>query len=159
MVNPFLRHGGIVVLLVCVVACEKFTPTFPSEILHPTPSFSAAPPRTPIAFPPLSGPSRTFVYDHELGYPVSDYTKQSRVVLFDDGAFELEYPTLAGSRYSGEYRATGGALTFLFEFQNRVVSEDSSDATGTLQANSLTIEFDASMQASDFDDAAYVLSQ
>ena len=162
MLNRFCRVGAVVAVLVCVVACEHSpTPFSPSRVSQPPPSPSPepapppAPPRTPITFPPLSGPSRTFVFDHILMYPVRDYTNQSRFVLFDNGAFALEYP---GFSYPGQYRAAGNVLMFLFQFQGRTVDEAWDDATGRLQGDSLTIEFDLLMQHSDFENAVYVLS-
>jgi len=40
------------------------------------------------------GASRTFLFDRELSYRVNDYTKMSRFVLYDNGAFVLQYPSL-----------------------------------------------------------------
>jgi hypothetical protein len=45
----------------------------------------------------LAGPSRTFTFNHELSFPVSGYTKQSRFVLYDDGAFVLSMRPLVVS--------------------------------------------------------------
>jgi hypothetical protein len=159
MITLLARRTAVVALLVCVVACEHSPPFSPSRVSQPppTPSPGPAPPRTPITFPPLSGPSRTFVFDCELAYPVRDFTKQSRFVLFDNGAFVLEYPSLA-YRLPGQYRATDSVLMFLFEFQGRTVDEAWNDATGRFQGDSLTIEFDLLMQHSDYENAVYVLS-
>ena len=163
--NPFVRRGAGIAFLLCVVACEHSSPTpfSPSRIgqppsASPSPAPPPAPPRTPITFPPLSGPSRTFVFDRQLAYPVRDYTKQSRFVLFDNGAFLLDYPS-NGGRLPGQYRATDGVLMFLFQFQGRTESEAWSDATGRLQGDSLTIEFNQEMQMSDYENAVYVLSR
>ena len=58
-----------------------------------------------INFPPLSGPSRTFIFDGELTYPVRDFTRKSRFVLYDNGAFVLQYPSSLGDgRYRGRTR-------------------------------------------------------
>src|SRR6516165_5800412 len=79
--HPTLRRGAIVVLLVLSAACSSgptsptTTPQTPVTPLMP----SATPPPT-ATFPPLSGPSRTFVFDHALSYSVSNYTKNSQFV-------------------------------------------------------------------------------
>ena len=105
----------------------------------------------------MSGPSRTFIFASEVGYPVRDYTKQSRFVLYDNGAFALEYPP--SWRLPGQYRDENGVLMFLFEFQGRTVNDIWDDATGTLSGDTLTITYDLIMQHSDYENAAYVLLQ
>jgi hypothetical protein len=90
---------GAVVLLVLSAACgssglTSSTGTSPTAAL-PLPT----PPRT---FSPLSGPSRTFIFDRELSYRVSAYTRESRFVLYDNGAFVLQYVGL-GLEYRGGY--------------------------------------------------------
>lgn len=168
MMSPQGRCGAVVAFLVCVVACEDSAPTSPSRFSLPPPPAAPAPPyppppptppRTPITFPPLSGPSRTFVFDHELTYPVRPFTKQSRFVLFDNGAFVLEYLSIPAFTPSGQYRPTDGVLMFLFEGAGRYVDEAWDDAVGTLQGDSLTIEFEEQMQHSDYENAVYVLSR
>ena len=84
--NTTVRRGAVVVLLVFSVACGSSGPTSPSGTRQP-PSLPSPTPRLPIDFPPLSGPSRTFIFDGELSYPVSDFTRESRFVLYDNGAF------------------------------------------------------------------------
>jgi hypothetical protein len=166
MMSPLVRCGAVVAFLVSVVACENPPPYFsPSRISQPPPASSPAPtpaptpPRTPITFPPLSGPSRTFTFDR-AAYPVSNHTKQSRWVLFDNGAFMLEYPTtIPAGRLPGQYRVTDSVLTFLFEWsEGRSVDEAWDDATGILQGDTLTIEFELNMQMADYQNAIYVLS-
>jgi hypothetical protein len=104
-------------------------------------------------FPPLSGPSRTFIFSREESYPVRDFTKQSRFVLYDNGAFALQYPDFS---YPGAYRDDNGTIMFLFEFQGRSVGEQWDDAIGVLKGDSLTIQYDLLMQHSDFENAVYV---
>lgn len=110
-----------------------------------------------MTFPPLSGPSRTFTFDREMAYPVGDFTRRSRVVLYDNGAFGLHYPSLAYV-YRGAYRNADGVLMFLFDWSmGRSVDEPWDDATGILQGDSLALQYDDIMQHSDFENAVYVL--
>jgi len=112
------------------------------------------PPPVPlVSFPPLSGPSRTFVFDRQVSYPVT-YSQGSRFVLYDSGAFALEYPTFT---YRGAYRDTNGTIEFLFEFGGRGAAEPWDDATGTLNGDSLTVLYEETMQQNDFENAVYVL--
>jgi len=107
----------------------------------------------------LSGPSRTFIFDRELTYPVRDFTRQSRFVLYDNGAFVLDYPSIDNGAYRGQYRNADGVLMFLFEFQGRSVDEAWDDATGTLSGDALTVQYHEIMQHSDFENAVYVLTR
>ena len=88
-------RGAAVVLVVFFVACGSSAPTSPSRTGQPvTPAPPTLPtPQPSIDFPPLSGPSRTFIFDGELSYHVRDFTKNSRFVLYDNGALELQYPS------------------------------------------------------------------
>jgi hypothetical protein len=115
----------------------------------------------------LSGPSRNFIFDGDLTYllrsadphwrlDVSDYTKKSRFVLYDNGAFVLQYPTLGGDGYPGKYQDANGVIMFMCEFNGRSVG-DPWDATGTLKGDSLTVQYDEGMKHIDFEDAVYVL--
>ena len=105
-------------------------------------------------FPPLSGPSRTFIFDRELSYRVSDYTKKSRFVLYDNGAFVLQYPSLGEGGYRGGYEDANGVITF--EWEGWSVGGPWG-ATGTLEGDSLTVQYNLIMQMTDFEDAVYVL--
>ena len=155
MMNTAVGRSAIVAFLVCCVACDLSGPTFPSRVSQPPFAPAPAPtppppaptptPRSPISFPPLSGPSRTFVFGSELAYPVSNYTKNSRFVLYDNGAFVLQYLTIPGGTASGQYRDVNGVIMFLFEFQGRSVDDAWDDATGTVEGNSLTVQYDLIM--------------
>jgi hypothetical protein len=159
--NTTVRRSAVVVLLVFSGACGS-GPTSPSGTSQP-PSLPSPPPpptpRPPINFPPLSGPSRTFIFDGELTYRVRDYTRQSRFVLYDNGAFVLQYPpsSLGDGAFRGQYQDANGVIMFLFEFQGRSVDDPWDDATGTLRGDSLTVQYDESMQHADFENAVYVL--
>src|SRR5262245_37404118 len=114
-----VRRLSVVVLLGLCSACGGPPSTAPSPAIQPlAPPVLPAPPPSPT-FPPLAGPSRTFVFDHELTYSVSDYTRKSRFVLYDNGAFVLQYPSLPNPNpgYRGGYTNTNtsGAITFEWE--------------------------------------------
>ena len=108
----------------------------------------------------MSGPSRTFIFDNELAYPVRDFTRQSHFVLYDNGAFVLQYPPsqFGDGTFRGRYWDTNGVIMFLFQSSaGRTVDEARDDATGTLRGNSLAVEYQESMLHADFEDAVYVL--
>lgn len=157
--NTTIRRNAGVVLLVFFVACGSSEPTSPSGTSQPPSPPSPIPPRLPINFPPLAGPSRTFIFDSfgsELSYPVSDSTRGSRFILYDNGAFGLQYPGIEYV-FRGQYQDANGVLMFLFDSSTgRSVDEPWDDATGTLQGNLLTVRYDEMMQQSDFEDAVYV---
>ena len=92
--NTTIRHSAVVVLLLLYAACGDSGPTSPTRTTSQQAVPVPAPPAPPVTIPPLSGPSRTYVFDHELLYRVSDYTKNSRFVLYDSGAFALQEPGL-----------------------------------------------------------------
>ena len=156
MIQTAVRRGALLAVLVVAIACGDSGPASPTATMAPTavPTPTGPPPRN---FPPLSGPSRTFTFDHELEYRVSDYTKNSRLVLYDNGAFVLQYPTLAGGGgYRGGYTEANGAITF--EWEGWSVAGPWG-ATGTLKDGSLTIRYNQIMQLTDFEDAVYRLTQ
>ena len=135
MMNTAVGRSAILALLVCSDACGSSGPTSPSRISESQPPPSPPParrPRPPISFPPASGPSRTFIFDSELAYPVRDFTRQSHFVLYDNGAFVLQYPpsSLGDGTFRGQYRDAIGVIMFLFEFQGRSVDDARDDATG-----------------------------
>jgi len=101
-------------------------------------------------YPPLSGPGRIFVYDHALTDDISDDTKTTRYVLYDNGTFVLQYLIHPGE-FRGGYTVANGVVTFSWDVT------DTWGATGTLNGNSLTVQYNERMKGADFDDAAYVL--
>ena len=147
--NITVRLGAVVVLLLLLAACGGSGPTSPTGTNQPPTVSTPTPPVT--NFPPLSGPSGTFLFDHELSNPVHDYTKQSRLVLYDNGAFALQYPSLSGEGYRGAYKDANGVIAFEWQGGN------SWSATGILKADSLTVQYGVYMFLSDFEDAVYVL--
>jgi hypothetical protein len=114
----------------------------------------ATPPPAAV-FPPLTGASRTFTFERELSYHVRDYTKQSRFVLYDDGAFVLQYVGLS-IEYRGGYTSTNGVIDFKWEGSS---SAGSWGATGTLAGDSLTVQYNQIMELSDFENAVYTVSK
>jgi ABC-type transport system substrate-binding protein len=141
---------GAVVLLVLSAACgssglTSSTGTSPTAAL-PLPT----PPRT---FSPLSGPSRTFIFDRELSYRVTAYTRESRFVLYDNGAFVLQYVGL-GLEYRGGYTEENGRIAFEWEGWS---AAGPWGATGAVQGDSLTVQYNLIMQLTDFEDAVYAL--
>ena len=114
--NTTVRRGAVVVLLALFAACESSGPASPTAT-SPSPAPPPATPRPPIEFPPLSGASRTFIFDGELTYrlrsanpyrrlDVSDYTKTSRFVVYDNGALVLYYPNLGDKGGMGIVEST-----------------------------------------------------
>lgn len=153
--NTTLRHRAVLILAVAFAACGSSAPTSPTGT-NPPPALPSPTPSPRIDFPPLSGPSRSFIFDRELSYPVRDFTRQSRFVLYENGAFALHYLNIEYV-YRGGYQVANGVLMFLFDSSTgRGVSEPWDDATGTLEGDSLTIQYEESMQHADFENAVYV---
>jgi hypothetical protein len=144
--NATVRLGAVVALVVLSIACGSSRPASPIEPSRP----DAVP--VPTGFPPLSGPARIFVFDRELSYPVAAYTKTSRFVLYDNGAFALQYEGLG--EYRGRYTESNGEIGFDWEGGS---AAGPWGATGTLKGDSLTVQYNVIMQLTDFDDAVYVL--
>ncbi len=150
--NSTVRRGAAVFLVVLCSACGSSAPTSPTVIPQPQP-VPAPTPSPPRAFPPLSGPSRTFVFDHELTDPVRDYTKRSRFILYDNGAFVLRYEGIGD--YRGGFTESNGVITLDWEGWS---AAGSWGASATLERTSLIVRFNFIMQLTDFEDAVYVLT-
>jgi hypothetical protein len=88
-----------------------------------------------------------------LSYRVSDYTKKSRFVLYDNGAFVLQFPSLGEGGYRGGYADANGVV--VFEWEGWSVAGPWG-ATGTVTGDSLTVRYNQIMQLTDFEDAVYV---
>lgn len=117
-----LRCGTFVgVLALSIIACSNADrPTPPSPL--PTPSASPSPPPpvfepppvvVPRLFPPLSGPSNTYVFSGDLERRVSYSTASSQYVLYENGAFSLQYLAI-GVQLVGSYRLQDGRIIFDF---------------------------------------------
>ncbi|HXG90335.1 MAG TPA: hypothetical protein VNJ02_18575 [Vicinamibacterales bacterium] len=142
--NTTVRRGAVIVLLFLFAACGSSGPTAPTATNQPQA------PRPGGPFPPLSGPSRTFVFDRALSFPVSDYTKASRFILYDNGAFVFQ----SLGEYRGGYAVGDSSIAFGWESWS-VAGPWA--ATGILKGDSLTIQYNPIMQLTDFEDAVYVL--
>jgi hypothetical protein len=94
--------------------------------------------------PPLSGPANTYTFSGQLEYAVSPFTVTSRYVLFENGAFLLQY--LSGE-LSGAYHQEDGQISFRFAAGG--------EATGTLRGDVLEVRYSDRMQHSDYDNAVY----
>ena len=139
-----LRYGAIVVLFALGAACESSVPTSPTGTGQAAP---AAP-----TFPPLSGPARAFGFDRELlSSPVSDYTTRSRFVLYDNGAFALQYEKTG--EYRGRYEEANGLITY--EWEGWSIAGPWS-ATGALKGDRLSVQYNQVMLLDDFENAVYV---
>lgn len=143
------RRCTLVVLLLLAAGCGGGEPASPTSPSPPAAGLPATP-LPPPTFPPVSGPSRIFIFDRELVYDVRDFTKTSRFVLYDNRAFVLQY--ISGGEYPGRYAEANGVLTFQFEGWSVAGAWD---ATGTLADELLTVQYNVIMQLSDFEDAVY----
>jgi ABC-type transport system substrate-binding protein len=150
--NTTVRRGAVIVLLVLSAACSSSAPTSPTGTSQP-PALPSPAPGPPTGFPPLTGPSHTFVFGRELSYPVSNYTRQSRFVLYDNGAFVLQYVGLVAD-YRGGYTEANGVISF--EWEGWSVAGPWG-ATGTIRGDTLTVEYNLIMQLTDFENAVYTL--
>jgi len=152
MITAALSRATVVCLALFAMACGRSTPTGPTSQVPIVPSTPAP---APTNFPPQSGPSRTFTFDHELNYGVSDYTKHSRFVLYDDGAFALQYPSLS-AEYRGAYTESNGNINFQWEGWSLAGPWG---ATGTVADGSLTVKYNLIMDLSGFENAVYGLAE
>ncbi len=156
-----VHRGAVVVFLALSAACGSSVPTSPTET-SPSPSGTLVLPGLtqqpsgipPPSLPPLSGPSRTFIFER-AEYPVAEYTKRSRFILYDNAAFLFQYMNPGGSlsgQYRGSYAEENGVIGFTWAGSRYPIS---SDATGRLEGDSLKVEYDLNMQLSDFENAVY----
>ena len=147
-----IRRWAVAALLMLSAACTDSGPWSPTAINRST-SLQAAPVATPPAprFPPRSGPSRTFTFDRALSSRVSDYTRNSRFTLYDNGAFEL---SVGDGGYRGGYTVAEGVLDFVWEGWSVLGPWG---ATGTVTGDSLIVRYNDVMQFNDFEDAVYML--
>jgi hypothetical protein len=99
----------------------------------------------------LSGPSRTFLFDRELSYPVHDYTRNSRFVLYDNGGFVLQF--VGRGEYRGGYTEANGVITFEWEGWS---AAGPWGATGLLSDDRLSVRYNIIMGLTDFEDAVYL---
>jgi hypothetical protein len=113
------------------------------------PPVAPAPIPSACAFGSLTQPGRVFAFA-AAGAPVTPATRCSRFVLYDSGAFELQYGT--GAVYPGSYQQSGATLDLQWVGQS-VAGAWHADAT--LVADTLSVHYNAIMQLTDFEDAVY----
>ena len=141
-----VRRAALVGLFAVCVACgDQARPTAPS------PSPAAPPPPVNVTpFPPQSGATTTYSFSDVLENDrVSGFTTASSFVLYETGAFYLQYEAFA-YRYRGRYEREDRQITFYFSERSHTA-----DATGTLKGNLLEVRYSEIMQQSDFENAVY----
>lgn len=153
MIRAVIRCGAVAGLVVLSIACGSSAPTVPTPIGQP-PAVSQFPAPPATHFPTASGPARSFTFDHVAGRNAADYTQHSRFVLYDNGAFVLEYLSLGG-QYRGGYTESNGVITF--EWEGWSVAGPWG-ATGTLRDGLLDVKYNEVMYWTDFEDAVYRLT-
>ena len=129
--TAIVRCGTLVGVLAFSVACTEDRPAAPSSL--PTP---AAPvqPRPAVDVPPLSGPSMTFHFlSGRFSRPVADYTAMSKYVLYDNGAFSLQFAS-PPAELTGVYQQEAARITFHF------AATSLWEATATLNGNKLEVQ-------------------
>ena len=105
-----ISRGTLMGVVLLSIACGRSMPTAPTANSQ-SPAVPSTPAPSPSNFPPLSGGSRTFAFNHELTYHLMDYTKQSRFVLYDNGAFGCSIRRLAASIAVRIRSRTGSSLS------------------------------------------------
>jgi hypothetical protein len=145
-----VRRATLLGLLVLSVACSD--PPLPSA---PTPVPSPvvpAPPPPAVTIPPFEGPAHLYAFSHSLEYPVQAYTTNSTYLLYENGAFALQYSTV-GRPYAGEYQREENRILFRFAGDHRW------SAVGTIDGDSLEVRYNDIMMHSDFENAVYTRAQ
>jgi hypothetical protein len=142
-----VRYAALIGLLVFAVGCSAGNaPTTPTP--PPSPPAPVQPPPA-LDVPPLEGPSSLYLFSGTLAYPVSDYTKHSRYVLYDNGAFALHFPTVTVNPYLGAYVIQNNQVLFNFAGSSQW------NATATVNGDSLEVLYSQMMQHADFENAIY----
>ena len=143
-----LLCGTAVLILVASGACSSgLRPT------EPTAGHSPSPPPVAAACEfstTLSRPGTVYAFTGFSVVTTGSATSCSRYVLYDDGAFELQYGT-AGV-YAGRYSVLGDDVRFDFEAASQAGAWI---AFGRFDGFALTVHYNEVMVLSDFEDAAY----
>jgi hypothetical protein len=147
-----LRCRTFIAVFALSIACSNANrPTAPSQVPTPLTPTSPPPPIVqPLVVPPLSGPANNYVFSRQLEYPVSHFTLTSKYVLYENGAFSLQYVSPAGELV-GAYLLDNGQISFRFS--------GGGDASGTLSGDVLEVRYSERMQHSDFENAVYKRSR
>lgn len=143
-----LRGTAVLVLAACVACSSGLRTTEPTAVDRP----GAAPPVVAACefSTPLSRPATVYAFTGFSVIAGEASTSCSRYVLYDDGAFELQYGT-AGS-YAGRYSVLANEVRFDFEASSQAGPWI---AFGRLDGLALTVHYNEVMMLSDFEDAAY----
>ena len=151
MTTCTVRYVSVAAAVAFAIACSERTPTAPTAA--PPTATAANTPRPeppPQGFPPVSRPARIYQFN-EATYRVQPYTRDSRYVLYDDGAFALQYLNLG--EYRGTYSDANGVVTFNWEGWS---SAGPWGATGVLNGEVLSVTYNLIMMLTDFEDAVYL---
>ena len=105
------------------------------------------------SFPPVSGAARVFNFLSQSSYTVSGYTTRSRYVLYDNGAFGLQYSDNGGFEYRGRYTEVNSVINFEWEGWS---TAGPWGATATLRGDTLTVAYNIIMMMTDFENAVYL---
>jgi len=140
-----LSFSGSVILL----SCKKENPAISYVGNQPSTGNNNPPP----GFPSATGPARIFNFFSQSWFVVSGYTARSRYVLYDNGAFALQYSDNGGFEYRGGYTASNGIITFKWEGWS---TAGPWGATGTLKGDTLKVAYNDIMMMTDFEDAVYL---
>jgi len=130
--------------LVILISCDKEKLTVSNSSYQTT---------NQTSFPPASGTARVFNFLSQSSYQVSGYTTRSRYVLYDNGAFGLQYSDNGGFEYRGRYTEVNSVITFEWEGWS---TAGSWGATATLRGDTLTVAYNIIMMMTDFEDAVYL---
>jgi hypothetical protein len=106
----------------------------------------------PPDFPPVSRPARIYVDPDPRPSSMHGSPVASRYVLFEDGTFALQYASANYPffEYRGTYKEVGTVITFEWEACCAWY------ATGTLEGDSMTVEYSIHMVMSDFVNGKYL---
>ena len=148
MMNAAIRCGALVALMVLSNACRDLDrPTAPTSPADPT---FRPPPGS--GFPAVSRPARIYVAVASPSYSL--FEGATRYVLYDDGAFALQYSS--DLEYRGTYKEENALIAFQWEGWS---SAGPWGATGSLSEDSLTVRYNVIMQLTDFVDGVYIRTQ
>lgn len=119
----------------------------PPMTLPPAPPLPATP-----AFPALTKPGEIYLSTEGPSEATSNYI--SRYILYEDNSFDLQYvgPGMSLS-YPGRYLLFGSVIMLDWHEFNPIGNWG---ASGTLNGNTLVVQYNIYMQLSDFIDGTYV---
>jgi len=122
----------------------------------PSPPSPPSPPISGVEFPPVLRPARVFGSPTPLlQFPLTSITLASRVLLYDDRTFGVQYVPEIGPafEFTGAYTESGGQIEFTFDRWPR------GSAVGSLSDHSLTIRYNLHLHMADFEDAIFTLTE